>query len=291
MKEILSSPVAKRILQTKALLSPKARLLADFILSNPQKTVFMTSRELAETCGVSEATVVRFVSRIGYARYSDYIQSLRDFMDTEMTLPDRSRMIQMNGNTTDRLWRIITREMDNLERFYHSADPEILSRMIDQMHRQSPLYVIGARVSFTFAYYMGWSLTKIRPDTRILDGSNSTTLDFLSMAPPSSLIIIITTSRYPKELVHLGKIVRQNKLTLLIITDSRLCPLIPFADLSLVAPSKHIPFIGAPATITSIINYLVMELADKSAAATARHQQKLEQTYRENDILYNLPVE
>ena len=278
MKENLSSPVAKRIYQVNALLSPKARLVADFILASPQKAVFMTSRELAETCDVSEATVVRFVNRIGYDRYSDYIQSLRDFMDSEMTLPDRTRMVKMNGDTSDRLWRIINQEMDNLERFYESVDPDTLRHVIEQMHRQTPIFVIGARISFTFAYYMGWSLTKIRPDTRILDGSNSTTVDYLSMAPPSSLVIIITTSRYPKELIHLG-------------TDSSLCPLIPLADLKLIAPSKHIPFIGAPATITSIINYLVMELADKDAPATARHQQKLEQTYLENDILYNLPVE
>lgn len=291
MKDNLSSPVAARIYQVNALLSPKARLLADFILSSPQKAVFMTSRELAETCDVSEATVIRFVNRIGYDRYSDYIQSLRDFMDSEMTLPDRTRMVKMNGNTSDRLWRIINQEMDNLERFYQSADPDILNRVIEQMHSQSPIYVIGARVSFTFAYYMGWSLTKIRPDTRILDGSNSTTVDYLSMAPPSSLVIIITTSRYPKELVHLGKLARQFKLTLLVITDSQLCPLIPLADLSLVAPSKHIPFIGAPATITSITNYLVMELADMDASTTARHQQKLEKTYLENDILYNPPVD
>lgn len=291
MKENLSNPVARKIHETMAVLSPKARVVADFILSSPLKAVFMTSRELAETCDVSEATVVRLISRIGFARYSDYIQSLRDYMDSEMTMPDRTRMVTMNGEPSDRLWRVIAQEMDNLERFHQTADRKELSQVIEKLHRHTPLYVIGARISFTFAYYMGWSLTKIRSDAHILNGSDSTAIDYLSMAPSSSLIIIITTSRYPKELVHLGQIAKQKKkLNLLVITDSKLCPLIPLADLSLIAPSKHIPFIGAPATITSIINYLVMELANKNARATARHQQSLEQTYRENDIFYNLPM-
>lgn len=70
-------------------LTPKGRILGEYIISQPRKAVFMTTKELAEACGVSEATVVRFVSGIGYYRYSDFQQALRDFVDTELTLLDR----------------------------------------------------------------------------------------------------------------------------------------------------------------------------------------------------------
>jgi DNA-binding MurR/RpiR family transcriptional regulator len=74
----------------------------------------------------------------------------------------------------------------------------------------------------------------------------------------------------------------------LVITDSSLCPLTQFAHLFLIAPSKHIPFIGSPATISCIINYLVLELASRNGGQLKLHQEKLEQAYRENDILFNL---
>jgi DNA-binding MurR/RpiR family transcriptional regulator len=70
-------------------LTPKGRILGEYIISQPRKAVFMTTKELAEACEVSEATVVRFVAGIGYDRYSDFQQALRDFVDTELTLLDR----------------------------------------------------------------------------------------------------------------------------------------------------------------------------------------------------------
>ena len=46
-------------------LTAKGKLLAEFVLSSPEKAVFMTTRKLAAAVGVSEATVVRFVRQLG----------------------------------------------------------------------------------------------------------------------------------------------------------------------------------------------------------------------------------
>jgi hypothetical protein len=75
---------------------------------------------------------------------------------------------------------------------------------------------------------------------------------------------------------------------LLVIADSSLFPLVASADLSLVAPTKNIPFIGSPTTLACIINYLVQELASRDGSRLEEHQRRLEQIYRENDVLFNL---
>ena len=125
-------------------------------------------------------------------------------------------------------------------------------------------------------------------DIHILKGSDSASVDWLTIAPQDSLVIIIAVSRYPNELIRLGKMVRRQKKSLIVITDSSLCPLTQFAHLSLVAPSRNIPFIGSPTTISCIINYLVMELAGRDGDHLKNHQESLEQAYWENDILFNL---
>jgi len=104
-------------------------------------------------------------------------------------------------------------------------------------------------------------------------------------------VIIIATTRYPNELIKLGKMVRRLGLTLVVIADSSLCPLTQFAHLSLIAPSKNIPFIGNPTTISCIVNFLVLELASRDGVRLKNHQEKLEQAYLENDVLFNLDRE
>ena len=280
--------IMKRLVEQQHSLTPKGRILGKYILENPRKAVFMTTKELAETCEVSEATVVRFVGRLGYGAYSVYQQALRDFVDTELTLLDRSALSDIKGPGTDRLSRVLYEEMDNLKQFYESIDMNDLNQVVDYLADSHSTYVIGSRLSYTFAYYLGWSLTKLRRNVHILKGSDSAAIDWLSIAEPGSLAIIIATSRYPNELIKLGKIVRRLDHILLVITDSKLCPLNRVAHLSIIAPSKHIPFIGSPTTISCIINYLVLELAGRDGNRLKMHQEKLEQAYRENDILFNL---
>ena len=55
----------------------------------------------------------------------------------------------------------------------------------------------------------------------------------------------------------------------------------------LVAPFKTIPFLGNPASMISMINYLVHTLASDMGGKLKNHQEKLEQAYLENDILFN----
>jgi DNA-binding MurR/RpiR family transcriptional regulator len=288
MKDSQSHPVIKGIMKQFDTLTPKGRVLGSYIIQNPRKAVFMTTKELSEACGVSEATVVRFVGQLGYSGYGEFLQALRDFVDSGLTLPDRVDLPGMKGPGTDLLHRVVFEEMNNLRQFYETIDLKMLSRIVDQLHNSPAVYVIGSRVSYTFAYYLGWSLTKVRKGVNILKGSDSTAIDWLTNAPDNSLVVLITTSRYPNELIRMGKVTRRLGHNLLVITDNSLCPVIPFAHLSLVVPSRSIPLIGYPTTISCIINYLVLELVNRHHPQLKEHQEKLEQMYMENDILFNM---
>lgn len=288
MTESQSHPVIKGIVNQLDTLTPKGKILGSYIIQNPRKAVFMTTKELSEACGVSEATVVRFVGQLGYGGYGEFLQALRDFVDSGLTLPDRVDLPGMKGPGTDLLHRVVFEEMNNLRQFYESIDMKVLGRIVEQLQESPAVYVIGSRVSYTFAYYLGWSLTKVRKGVHILKGSDSTSIDWLTNAPDESLVVIITTSRYPNELIKLGKVARRLQHNLLVIADNTLCPVIPFAHLSLVVPSRSIPLIGYPTTISCIINYLVLELVNRQHPQLKGHQEKLEQMYLENDILFNM---
>lgn len=288
MNESQAHPVIKGIVKQLDTLTPKGKVLGSFIIQNPRKAVFMTTKELSEACGVSEATVVRFVGQLGYGGYGEFLQALRDFVDSGLTLPDRVDLPGMKGPGTDLLHRVVFEEMNNLRQFYEGIDMKVLAKIVAQLESSPAIYVIGSRVSYTFAYYLGWSLTKVRRGVHILKGSDSTAIDWLTNAPDNSLVTIITTSRYPNELIKLGKVVRRLQHNLLVITDNTLCPVIPFAHLSLVVPSRSIPLIGYPTTISCIINYLVLELVNRQHPQLNEHQEKLERMYLENDILFNM---
>jgi len=288
MNDPISHPVINDISNKLDSLTPKAQILGNYIIQNPSKAVFMTTKELAQTCDISEATVVRFVSTLGYEGYSDFQNALKDFVNTGLSLPERADIKGIKEHGADRLHRGVLEELGNLQHLYENISVETLNEFVDQLDKINTVYVVGSRISYTYAYYLGWSLTKIRKGVHILKGSDSTSFDLLVNANSPGLVILTTSTRYPNELIKLARMIQRSSHTLLTMTDSSICPIIGFSDLSLVVPSRSIPFIGNVSGMLVAIQYIVQELANKRGEALEDYHKQLEQVYLENDILFNL---
>jgi DNA-binding MurR/RpiR family transcriptional regulator len=280
------SPV-NRIHELKHELTPKSRIIGGYVVDNPRKVIFMTVAELAKACSVSEATVVRFVGQLGYGGYADFQQALRDLVDTELTLLDRVDMTGVLEPGAERFRSTVYEEIDNLRQLFEHTDLAQVDRIISLLHQYPQVYVIGSRLSYTTAYYLGWSLTKIRGGIQIFKGSDKTTIDWLTISPSDVLVVIVAQSRYPNELIRLGKLVKRLGQQLVVIADSTACPILHWADEALIAPSTHIPLFGSPTTLACLVNYLVHELASRYGPDLKKHQEKLEQSYWEHDVLFN----
>ncbi len=281
-------PFIEKIQANRDRLTKKGRILTDNILAGPRKVVFMTIRELADHCGVSEATVVRLMHQLGFKGYNDFQQSLRDYVDVELTLIERLDLTDLETPGGNLLSRVIFEEIDNLKQLHESLDLAAADRVVELLAQRPRVFVVGSRLSYTFAYYLGWSLSKIRSGVQILKGSDNTAIDWLAIAPADSLVVLLATSRYPNDLLKTARAVRRQEKTLVAIADSASCPLIQFAHESLIAPTRHIPFIGSPSALASLISFLIQRLAGMQGDCTKAHQTRLEQSYLENDVFFNL---
>ena len=61
-----TNELTNRINQAYSSMSKGQKLLATYITDNYDKAVFLTAAKLGEVVGVSESTVVRFASHLGY---------------------------------------------------------------------------------------------------------------------------------------------------------------------------------------------------------------------------------
>lgn len=201
---------------------------------------------------------------------------------------DRLELAEREGDHSEHLRSVINKEIDNLKQLYDKLDLDATEKAIDLLQSSANIFIIGSRLSYSLAYYMGWSLIKMRRNVHILKGSDTTAIDWLTVAPDKSLVVIIATSRYPNDLIKTGKYARRLGHTLLLITDGSYCPLIHFADIRLIAPSRHIPYFGSTTNLSCLVNYLVHELANRSGETLQKHQEKLEKSYLENDLFFHI---
>ncbi|BCL61784.1 N-acetylmannosamine kinase [Desulfomarina profundi] len=268
-------------------LTAKGKILADFIRSRPDKAVFMTTRQLAAEVGVSEATVVRFVRQLNFTSYSLLIDKLREHIDTELTLLDRSKLTQSVVHTDDELLqKMLSRNIEDIKSLSQSIDLNEIKKVRDHIKNAKSVHIIGSRLSYSLASHMSWTLGKLRPEVHLLKGSDTTCIDRLVFIDPDSVIVIIATTRYPNDLIKVGKLVRRQQLKMILLTESSTCPLSQISNHTLIASSTGIPYLGATISLLCLINYLVESLSAEMGEELQLHQQKLEQTFLENDLLF-----
>ena len=126
---------------------------------------------------------------MGYDGYADFQDALKDFVNTGLSLPERADLKGIKDPSINRFQRGILEELINLKYLYEHIDVDVINKFIDYLEESDSIYVTGARLSYTFAYYLGWSLTKVRRGIHIVKGSDSTAMDWLTNAPEKSLVI------------------------------------------------------------------------------------------------------
>ena len=65
-------------------MSKGQKRLADYVTGNYDKAVFLTAAKLGEVVGVSESTVVRFATQLGYKGYPGFQKALEELVRNKL---------------------------------------------------------------------------------------------------------------------------------------------------------------------------------------------------------------
>ncbi len=65
------------------------KLIARYIIENYDKAAFMTASKLGNTVGVSESTVVRFATEVGFEGYPQLQRALQELIRNRLTAVQR----------------------------------------------------------------------------------------------------------------------------------------------------------------------------------------------------------
>ena len=113
--------------------------IAAYILQNYDKAAFMTASKLGKLSGVSESTVVRFASQLGYDGYPSMQRALQEMIRSRLTSTQRIQAADDQFGGQDLLSAVTQSDMDKLRMVAEEVDRAGFDRVVDLMlayHRQ-----------------------------------------------------------------------------------------------------------------------------------------------------------
>jgi DNA-binding MurR/RpiR family transcriptional regulator len=208
-------------------LSPAQRRIAHYLLENLPEVAFLSSVDLAVRVGVSQPSVTRFATALGFSGYPELRAALRPIA---LRVPESSAH-RVAGNE---LHAALESDQGNLEALHrYAAAPERLAELGTELASSEPLTVLGLRMSAPVAGYFAYGAARIHPDVRLIDTPGSVADEALLQAQAAgcSWLVAFLLPRYAAESVGALRAAREMGLRTAVITD---VPLVPFADLASV---------------------------------------------------------
>ncbi len=141
--------------------------IADYIRDNYDKAVDMTALKMGKTVGVSESTVVRFATELGFKGYPELQKALRELVKSRLNSVQRISMTYERSLEKDDFVRQVLRnDISNLRRTEDLLDEQAFNKAIDLIGRARRIYVTGGRscgiLASFLSYYLGYIFDNVR---------------------------------------------------------------------------------------------------------------------------------
>lgn len=198
-------------------LGPAERKLGELVADFPGELASYNASELAELASVSNATVTRFVRRLGYGSYEEAR------VDARRERVSGSRLYSEDGKPgLNDLSGHASRDSQNISETLAKMDLQVLDDLAQGLLSARKVWVIGYRASAAFAVYMQWQLTQVIENIVAIPGSGQTMGEHLASLQPDDMVIMFALRRRVTQTGLLIEHIAASRAAFALISDEAL---------------------------------------------------------------------
>ena len=250
--------------------------IAKYIEENFDKAAFMTAAKLGKTAGVSESTVVRFASELGFEGYPEMRLALQDMIRNRLTSVQRIEVAKTVMGDKDTLSAVFQADMEKIMLTMEAVDRAMFDRAVEQIVNAEQVYIVGVRTSAPLAMFLGFYFNLLLPNVRVLQqNSANELLEQIMRIGKRDVLIGLSFPRYSKRTVKAVRFARDMGASVIAITDTESSPIAKEAQTCLFAKSD------AP---LSLLNALIVAVGSETNESLSETFTELERVWDEYDV-------
>ena len=133
-------------------MSKGQKRLADYVKGNYDKAVFLTAAKLGEIVGVSESTVVRFATQLGYSGYPGFQKALEELVRNKLNSIQRMEVTYGRISQSEILETVLQSDIEKIKLTLGAIDHAACHRY----HPQCETHLCGWNPQLcTFGFFYG----------------------------------------------------------------------------------------------------------------------------------------
>ena len=268
-------------------LSKGHKKIADYIMVNYDKAAFMTAARLGATVGVSESTVVRFATELGFEGYPALQSDLQELIRSKLTSVQRMQSASVRIAQDEILETVLNADSAMIKATLDQTSKENFYRAVEAINKARNIYILGVRSAATLANFLAFYFRPVYDNVVLVDSARaSEVFEQLFRIDERDICIAISFPRYSNQTINALHFIHDKGATVISITDSELSPIARFADCLLIARSTMASFVDSLVAPLSLINALIVAATFNRRSEVYDNLNELEKIYDEYNI-YN----
>ena len=286
--ETTTNELLLRIKEKYKKMSKGQRRLADYVCNDYDKAVFLTAAKLGEIVGVSESTVVRFATQLGYKGYPGFQKALEELVRNKLNSIQRMEVTYGRISQSEILETVLQSDIDKIKMTLADIDHKAFDLAIDTLLNARRVYVIGIRSCAPLASFLGFYLNLVCDNVSVVDvNSSSEIFEQLIRINEHDVIIGISFPRYSMRTLKALEFANNRKAKVITLTDSVHSPMNLYSSCNLIARSDMASIVDSLVAPLSVINALVVALSMRKQKEVVERLESLEKIWDEYQVYNN----
>lgn len=253
--------------------------VARYIIKNPREAAFFTASQIGEKAGVSESTVIRFASALGFSGFPELRNAVQELLMDHLSTLERYQDYDSSANSTSLFEKVIDEGLTTLSLMRTQIDQGALEVLTTAIAETDTLFIIGQRSSYSLAYYLSYYLSWFMPRVDLLGVHLAN--EKLSNAPENSLALGISFPRFSRWTLETLVFARQRGLATASVTSDFNSPLASQSDIVVTVPWKPLSFIDSFTAPLCMMNCVILGVSQKLGGRVDKRLKDLEEIWRE----------
>lgn len=259
--------------------------IARFILEHYDKAAFMTASRLGEAVGVSESTVVRFATELGFDGYPHLQRTLQEMIRNKLTSVQRMEVSTDRMGGRDVLQTVLHADTDMIRMTLDEIDHASFREAVAALLSARRVYIVGVRSAGALASFSGFYFNLLLDDVHVVHtNSVSEIFEQVLRIGEGDVMLGISFPRYSKRTLRAMRYAKDRGARVIALTDSRLSPLSRAADHVLVAKSDMASFVDSLVAPLSVVNALIVAVGMGRKTDIEKTFLSLESIWEEYDV-------
>ena len=283
-----TNELTNRINEKYSSMSKGQKLLATYITDNYDKAVFLTAEKLGKVVGVSESTVVRFATYLGYKGYPEFQKALEELVRNKLNSIQRMEVTYGRISQSKILETVLQSDAEKIKSTLEDIDQNSFELALDIILNAKHIYIIGIRSCAPLASFLAFYFNLMFENVHLLHTNNSSELfEQMVRISQDDVIIGISFPRYSMRTLKAMEFANNRNAKVITLTDSIHSPMNLYSSCNLIAKSDMASIVDSLVAPLSVINALIVALCMKKQDEVVSTLEMLEDIWDDYQVYEN----